>query len=65
MAQHGEKKTKMGVAKHKFAVMHLMVFGGAFTHQRLGDLADEDLQAVAFNAQFLLRHAKSPDSRNA
>lgn len=39
--------------------------GEAFAHQRLGDLADRDLQAVVFNAQFLLRHTKSPDGRNA
>lgn len=65
MAQHG-KNPQPVVAKHKFAAMHLMGGGeGGFTCRRLGDLADKDLQAVVFNARFMLRHAKSPDSRNA
>lgn len=36
--------------------------GMAFIHLRLTEVA---LGAVVFNAHFLLRHAKSPDDRNA
>ena len=39
--------------------------GMAFTQLRLGYLTEVALGAVVFNAYLLLRHAKSPDDRNA